>query len=388
MRKGRRGKIRVAVVFGGRSGEHEVSLLSASSVMAAMDREKYEIYPVGITHSGRWLTTGEPMRQLQSGEGDPNLLGSGQGAEPGRAMVRAAEHGALVPGTRDTGFPEVDVVFPVLHGPYGEDGTIQGLLEMAGIPYVGAGVLGSALGMDKIAMKDVLRSHGVPVVEYVAFLARDWRARPTECLAQVEERLGYPCFVKPANLGSSVGITKAHDRGELADGLALAAQYDRRLLVEQAVVNAREIEVSVLGNDEPEASVPGEVVPCNEFYDYAAKYLDGESELIIPAQLSTELTRQVQELAVSAFKALDCAGMARADFLLCRDSGRLYLNELNTIPGFTSISMYPKLWEASGLPYPRLIDRLIELAIERYEERRQLRTEYPGARKTECPDDR
>ncbi len=369
-RKGR--KLRVAVIFGGRSGEHEVSLVSAASVMQAMDKERYEVYPVGITRSGRWLTQGEPMLALQSGPAELPLLGEAQtaGAEARRE---------LVPGTREAGFPQVDVVFPVLHGPYGEDGTAQGLLEMAGIPYVGAGVLGSALAMDKVAMKDVFRAQGLPVAASEAMLARDWRAHPGEWVARIEERLGYPCFVKPANLGSSVGISKAHNREELVRGLDEAAAYDRRLVVEQGI-NAREIEVSVLGNDEPEASLPGEVVPCNEFYDYAAKYLDGESQLLIPAPISEEQTRTVRELAVRAFLALDCAGMARADFLLCRDSGRLYINELNTIPGFTSISMYPKLWEASGLPYPRLIDRLIELAMERHEERTRLRNEYPGAR--------
>ena len=380
----KRRKIRVAVLFGGRSGEHEVSLASAASVMQAMDKEKYDIYPVGISPSGRWLTTGDPMRLLQSGEAEVFAPAPEQAPATGRELTVASESMSLVLGTRETGFPEVDVVFPVLHGPYGEDGTVQGLLQLADIPYVGAGVLGSALGMDKVAMKAVFRAHGLPVVDHMAFLARDWRIQPQELVAQVERHLGYPCFVKPANLGSSVGITKAHDRQELEQGLELAAEYDRRLLVEKGV-NAREIEVSVLGNDEPEASVAGEIVPCNEFYDYAAKYLDGNSELLIPAPISPEQTREAQELAVRAYKAVDCAGMARVDFLLCRDSGRLYLNELNTIPGFTSISMYPKLWEASGLPYPRLIDRLIELALERHEERGRLLTRYPGAKGEECP---
>ncbi|MDI7274790.1 MAG: D-alanine--D-alanine ligase [Anaerolineae bacterium] len=372
-------KVRVAVIFGGRSGEHEVSLISARSVMNAMDKEKYEIHPVGITRSGRWLPGGDPMLALQSGQADRPILDSGHAPGSGRELAVPGERGALVPGTEEASFPEVDVVFPVLHGPYGEDGTLQGLLEMADIAYVGAGVLGSALGMDKVAMKDVFRARGLPVADYVHLLVRDWTASPAEWIDRIEAELGYPCFVKPANLGSSVGITKAHDRGELVQGLDDAAQYDRKLLVERGI-NAREIEVSVLGNDDPEASVPGEVVPSNEFYDYAAKYLDGLSELLIPAPLSAEQTRRAQELAVRAFKALDCAGMARVDFLLCRDTGQLYINELNTIPGFTSISMYPKLWEASGLPYPRLIDRLIELAIERHEERKRLRTDYPGAR--------
>lgn len=372
-------RLRVAVIFGGRSGEHEVSLVSAASVMQAMDRSRYEVYPVGITKSGRWLTRGEPMLALQSGEAEVSRLGQGGAAEAEQALAAGEESRELVPGTGATDFPQVDVVFPVLHGPYGEDGTIQGLLEMAGIAYVGSGVLGSALAMDKIAMKDVFVAHGLPVADYVAFLARDWRARPEECLASVEAKLDYPCFVKPANLGSSVGISKARNRAELVRGLDEAAQYDRRLLVEQGI-DAREIEVSVLGNDEPEASLPGEIIPCNEFYDYAAKYLDGESQLLIPAPLTDEDTRAVREMAVQAFRALDCAGLARADFLLCRNTGQLYINELNTMPGFTSISMYPKLWEASGLPYPKLIDRLIDLALERHEERGRLRTEYAGAR--------
>lgn len=374
-------KVRVAVIFGGRSGEHEVSLASAASVMQAMDKDRYEIHPVGITRRGRWLVGGDPMQALQSGVAEQPLLGTGEEARDSRGgLVVVMPRGAMVPGMEEAHFPDVDVVFPVLHGPYGEDGTLQGLLEMADIAYVGAGVLGSALGMDKVAMKDVFRARGLPVAPYVHLLARDWRARPMEWVARIEAELGYPCFVKPANLGLSVGITKAHDRSELERGMEEAAQYDRKLLVERGI-NAREIEVSVLGNDEPEASVPGEIVPSNEFYDYAAKYLDGQSELLIPAPISPEQTRRARELAIEAFKAVDCAGMARVDFLLCRDTGELYVNEVNTIPGFTSISMYPKLWEASGLPYPQLIDRLIELAIERHEERRRLRSEYPGARR-------
>ncbi|MCL6429555.1 MAG: D-alanine--D-alanine ligase [Anaerolineae bacterium] len=373
-------KVRVAVIFGGRSGEHEVSLASAASVMQAMDKDRYEIHPIGITRSGRWLVGGDPMQALQSGVAERALLGTGEEARDSRGGLVVGARGALVPGMEEVHFPDVDVVFPVLHGPYGEDGTLQGLLEMADMAYVGAGVLGSALGMDKVAMKDVFRARGLPVAPYVHLLARDWRARPEEWVARIEAELGYPCFVKPANLGSSVGITKAHHRSELERGMEEAAQYDRKLLVERGI-NAREIEVSVLGNDDPEASVPGEIVPSNEFYDYAAKYLDGKSELLIPAPISPEQTRRAQELAVRAFAAVDCAGMARVDFLLCRDSGELYVNEVNTIPGFTAISMYPKLWEASGLPYPQLIDRLIELAIERHEERRRLRSEYPGARR-------
>lgn len=373
-------KIRVAVIFGGKSGEHEVSLASARSIMAAMDKDKYEIVPVGITKSGRWLTSGDPMALLSAGvdallEAEPDeteqaLPSAGSGGNPDVLPRRD-----LVPGLRRARFPAVDVVFPVLHGPYGEDGTIQGLLEIADLPYVGAGVLGSALGMDKAAMKSVFKAHNLPIVDYMLILRKAWAAQPERVLQEIEARFAYPLFLKPANLGSSVGVSKAHHREELIRGLNLAARFDRKLLVE-AAVNAREIECSVLGNDDPIASIPGEVVPSNEFYDYKAKYIDNASELYIPADLPAETVKLVQELAVRAFVALDCAGMARVDFFLCRDTGKLYLNELNTIPGFTSISMYPKMWEASGIPYPELIDRLIELALERYHDKRASETSY------------
>ncbi len=371
-------KLRVAVLFGGQSGEHEVSLVSAQGIMKAMDEERYEVIPVGITKDGRWLTGGEPMELLQSG--GPSAAGqiaeSGPAEPETRELALAKRHRReLVPGTHETGFPQVDVVFPVLHGPCGEDGTVQGLLELADLPYVGAGVLGSALGMDKIAMKAVFKSYGLPVVDHVAFKRRDWERDPEAVMELIEEELGYPCFVKPANLGSSVGISKVHQRSELAPALHLAARYDRRLLAERAV-NAREIEVSVLGNDEPIASLPGEIIPCREFYDYVAKYIDDRSELIIPADLPAELTRRIQELAVVAFLAVDCSGMARVDFFLDKDTGELYLGELNTIPGFTPISMYPKLWEASGISYSELIDRLIELALERYADKSRSETSY------------
>ena len=366
-------KLKVGVIFGGQSGEHEVSLVSAQGIMKAMDEERYEIIPIGITKAGRWLTSGEPMKLLQSG--GPGMSAQVAEAEPETRELVPRSRRDLVPGTRETGFPQVDVVFPVLHGPYGEDGTVQGLLELADIPYVGAGVLGSALGMDKIAMKGVFRSHGLPVVEHVAFKRKDWEQDPEAVMELIEKELGYPCFVKPANLGSSVGISKVHQRSELAPALALAARYDRRMLAERAV-NAREIEVSVLGNDEPIASLPGEIIPCREFYDYIAKYIDDRSELIIPADLPPELTRRIQELAVAAFLAVDCAGMARVDFFLDKDTGELYVGELNTIPGFTPISMYPKLWEASGIPYPELIERLIDLAIERYQDKGCSETSY------------
>ena len=369
-------KLRVGVIFGGQSGEHEVSLVSAQGIMQAMDREKYEIIPIGITKEGRWLTSGEPMKLLQAG--GPSTAGQIADAQRAEARTRdlvVSNRRDLVPGTREAGFPQVDVVFPVLHGPYGEDGTVQGLLELADIPYVGAGVLGSALGMDKIAMKAVFTSHGLPVVECLALKRKDWERDPEAMMGLIESEFGYPCFVKPANLGFSVGVSKVHEPSELAPALSLAARYDRRMLAERAV-NAREIEVSVLGNDEPVASLPGEIVPCREFYDYIAKYIDDRSELIIPADLPPEVTRRIQELAITAFLAVDCAGMARVDFLLDKDTGALYLGELNTIPGFTPISMYPKLWEASGVSYSELIDRLIELALERHAENSRSETSY------------
>ena len=369
-------KLRVGVIFGGQSGEHEVSLISAQGIMKAMDKEKYEIIPIGITKQGRWLTSGEPMKLLQSGgPGVAAQIADRRQAEPGTRELALTNRRELVPGIREKGFPQVDVVFPVLHGPYGEDGTVQGLLELADIPYVGAGVLGSALGMDKIAMKAVFASHGLPVVEYLALKRKDWERDPGAMMELVETDLSYPCFVKPANLGSSVGISKVHQRSELAPALALAARYDRRMLAERAV-NAREIEVSVLGNDEPIASVPGEIIPCREFYDYVAKYIDDRSELIIPADLPPGVIRRIQELAVAAFLAVDCAGMARVDFLLDKDTGELYLGELNTIPGFTPISMYPKLWGASGISYSELIDRLIDLALERFADNSRSETSY------------
>jgi D-alanine-D-alanine ligase len=376
-------KLRVGVIFGGRSGEHEVSLVSAQGIMNAMDKEKYEVIPIGITKEGRWLTSGEPMELLQSPFSFPPAGGGderGGVADAQRTEARTRElvirdRRDLVPGTRETGFPQVDVVFPVLHGPYGEDGTVQGLLELADIPYVGAGVLGSALGMDKIAMKSVFKNHGLPVAEHLALKRKDWERDPEAMMELIEKKLGYPCFIKPTNLGSSVGISKVHQRSELAPALALATRYDRRMLAERAV-NAREIEVSVLGNDEPIASVPGEIIPCREFYDYIAKYIDDRSELIIPADLPPQVTRRIQELAIAAFLSVDCAGMARVDFLLDRDTGELYVGELNTIPGFTPISMYPKLWEASGISYSELIDRLIELALERHADNSRSDTSY------------
>ncbi len=367
-------KVRVGLIFGGRSGEHEVSLVSAQGVMSAIDRDKYEVVPIGITKEGRWLASGDPMKALSSGvwtESNPALLL----AEPTQRGLMRLEDLEQKRALTAVQVSQLDVVFPILHGPYGEDGTVQGLLELAGIPYVGAGVTASAVGMDKALFKDIMRTHGLPVAPYLVIKRKTWEREPEETIARVEAEIGYDCFVKPANLGSSVGISKAHDRAELRAALGEAARFDRKLLVEEAV-DAREIEVSVLGNDEPIASVPGEIIPCNEFYDYAAKYLDGESELLIPAPIPPETAELVRRLAVDAYLAIDCAGMARADFLLDRHSGDLYVNELNTLPGFTPISMYPKLWEASGISYTELIDRLIQLALERFADKSRSATEY------------
>jgi D-alanine-D-alanine ligase len=361
-------RIRVGVLFGGRSGEHEVSLVSAAFVMRALDAAKYEVVPIGISREGRW--------HMGSGKRGPlsEVLKKGQAVIPSadpsgpKFFARDRQGGAKR-------LRAVDVIFPVLHGTFGEDGTLQGLLELAGIPYVGAGVLGSAAGMDKDVMKRLFRDACLPVVEWVVVLRSEWKQNPARLRKLIESNLGYPLFVKPANLGSSVGISKVHNRRELAPSIDLAAGYDRKVIVEKGL-DAREIECSVLGNDSPQASVPGEIVPLNEFYDYEAKYIKEGSELIIPAKLSRAGTRSVKDLALRAFRAVDCAGMARVDFLLDRPSGKLFVNELNTIPGFTPISMYPKLWEASGLPYPALLDCLIGLALERHREKELTRYDY------------
>ncbi|MCL4534220.1 MAG: D-alanine--D-alanine ligase [Bacteroidetes bacterium] len=387
-------KIRVAVVFGGRSGEHEVSLASATSIMDNMDRSKYEVIPVGITKEGRWLLDGEPMKALKGADGETGghgdrakELGAGttdgeRGVEPAVVSMAASltsNSELRTQNSEPTRHPlAVDVVFPVLHGPFGEDGTIQGLLEMAGVPYVGAGVLASAAGMDKAVMKALFLQAGLPVVKHILVSRKEWEAAGDAVLDRIGTSIGYPCFVKPANLGSSVGISKAVDRATLAEAMRTAASYDRKLIVEEGI-DAREIECSVLGNDDPIASLPGEVVPCNEFYDYRAKYVDEGSQLHIPAPLPRETTEEVRRLAVEAFKAVDCAGMARVDFFVERRSGRVLVNEINTIPGFTKISMYPKLWEASGLPYPQLIDKLIDLALERHAEKMRNQISYDGA---------
>jgi len=384
-------KLKVAVLFGGRSGEHEVSIMSARSVMNALDPEKYEVIPVGITRRGAWIIGADPMKALESEDftgtqsaaifADPSKKGLWAGTaiqEPTTndlAVKDQANNMApslnVAAGEEIATLSQVDVVFPVLHGTFGEDGTVQGLLELAGVPYVGGGVLCSALAMDKIAFKDVVQAHGLPIPDYVWTTRRRWLAEPDVILDEAEAKLGYPVFTKPANLGSSVGICKCHNREELRKGVDEAAHYDRRLLIEWAVPAAREIEVSVLGNEHPKASVPGEIIPRREFYDYVAKYLaegEEESDLLIPAPLDEATTRDIQDLAIRAYRAIDGAGMARVDFLLSRETGELYLNEINTIPGFTSISMYPKLWEATGVSYAQLLDWLVDLAVDRHAE--------------------
>ena len=378
-------KLRIGVLFGGRSGEHEVSLLSAASVLKAIDKKKYDVVPIGITKEGQWVMAADAERLLAGDTSQEKVLEQviAQGAAvlvppvPSSGLLPAGETG-IGKHQQGAGVTAVDAIFPVMHGTFGEDGTIQGLLELADMAYVGSGVLGSAAGMDKDVMKRLFASAGLPIVKHLTFLRNEWKASPRKAVTAIEAGLKYPLFVKPANLGSSVGISKVHDRKELAPAMDLAASFDRKIVVEQGVGGgrkttgkARELEVAVLGND---ASVVGEIVPGKEFYDYEAKYLSDGSVPIIPAKLTKQQSKQVREMAIAAFKSCDCAGLARVDFLLEPDSpsgkpGKLYLNEINTLPGFTSISMYPKLWEASGLKYPDLIDRLITLAIERRVER-------------------
>ena len=387
-------KLRIGILFGGRSGEHEVSLLSAASVLKAIDRRKYEVVPIGITKEGRWVTSSDAERLL-NGESAPSErhLRAGDPAATASAAVLARGESVIVPPVPSAGTGSLvpfetdaralhpshtalnlDVIFPVLHGTFGEDGTIQGLFELAGIAYIGSGVLGSAAGMDKDVMKRLFATAKLPIPKHVSFLRSEWEAGPKKITTRIEAALRYPLFVKPANLGSSVGITKAHNRKELGPAIDTAASFDRKIVVEQAVggirSKARELEVSILGNDSPQASVVGEIVPDKEFYDYEAKYLTEGSNLILPAKITRAQSRQIQQMAIAAFRACDCSGLARVDFLM--DPGksqRIYLNEINTLPGFTSISMYPKLWAASGIGYSDLIDRIIALALERRAEK-------------------
>ena len=352
-------KLRVGVIYGGRSGEHEVSVASAASIFRHLDSARYEALPIRIDKSGRWTLGGKVPEAISAA-----------------AVLEQGKSEALQPVAPSTAIAEtgLDVVFPVLHGPFGEDGTVQGLLELANVPYVGAGVLGSAAGMDKAVMKTLFTAHGLPIVKHLTILRPDWVRRTAAVSEQVRETLGYPVFVKPANLGSSVGISKAKSSPDLAGAVALALEFDRKVVIEAAVADAREIECAVLGNDDPRASIVGEIVPAGEFYDYAAKYLDDTSQLLIPAPLDAATAARIQQLAIAAFQAAEGAGMARVDFLVGRKSGDVYVNEVNTIPGFTTISMYPKLWDASGLPYPALLDRLIALALERHAEKQRLKT--------------
>jgi D-alanine-D-alanine ligase len=359
MKNGR--KLRVGVILGGRSGEHEISLMSARSILSVLDPLRYEVTQIGITPEGAWLTGENVLDALKSHQ-TGELHTAALLPDPTRAginTIRETAQGYLLEL-----LTKLDVVFPVLHGTFGEDGTLQGMLEMAGIAYVGAGVLGSSVGMDKGVFQDVMLANHIPVVETMVVLRSGLVEHKDSVLADAEKMAAYPLFTKPANLGSSVGVSKCQSRADLLEGLMEAALYDRRILIQRGV-NAREIEVSVLGNDAPEASIPGEIIPSREYYTYEAKYVDNASELLIPAPIPAATAELAKQLAVRAFKAIDCQGMARVDFLLDKDNGELYLNELNTIPGFTSISMYPKLWEACGLPYPKLVDRLIELALER-----------------------
>ncbi len=385
-------RLRIGVVYGGRSGEHEVSLASAAAIFANLDRERYDPVPIRISRDGRWSVADRPpadesaaktigrarkaRRAVRDGRevhpiarpGDETLMVVGRTAGPPAAEK---DDGQALAGTMN-----LDVMFPIVHGPYGEDGTLQGLLELADIPYVGAGVVGAAAGMDKAVMKALFAAAGLPVVKHETVLRRAWRRGREEILADVSARLDYPLFVKPANLGSSLGISRADDEASLSAGIDHAAEFDRKIIVEEGVVPCREIECAVLGNDEPEASVPGEIVPAGDFYDYEAKYLDDRSRTIIPADLAPREAERIRALAVAAFRAIDCAGMARVDFLLDH-AGGIFLNEINTHPGFTTISMFAKLWEAGGVGYPALLDRLIELAMERHAERRESRIGGP-----------
>jgi len=388
-------KLRVGILFGGRSGEHEVSLLSAASILKAIDRRKFDVLPIGITKDGHWLAAGDALGLVEGGVEARRLRAGDPEATPGAKLLQdgiptllapepASTVAALAVGRVQPPQANLDVVFPVLHGTFGEDGTIQGLFELAGIAYVGSGVLGSSAGMDKDVMKRLFAQAGLPIVKHVTLLRSDWEAHPRKAIQQIEAALKYPVFVKPANLGSSVGISKAHDRGELGPALTLAAKYDRKLVVEQGVggagksgltAKARELEVGVLGNDDPKASVVGEIIPGKEFYDYEAKYLSEGSVPVIPAKLTRAESKLIREMAVAAFRACDLAGLARVDFLMEPDGKRrIYLNEVNTLPGFTQISMYPKLWEATGVGYKELITQLIELALER--QREKSRTTY------------
>jgi len=366
-------KLKVGIIFGGRSGEHEVSFCSASSIIKAINRDKYIVIPIGITKEGRWISPYESALALESGkiEGKSTVILVNNPS--GKSLISIDNHQEF---KKETWEGKLDVIFPVLHGPYGEDGTIQGLLELADIPYVGAGVAASAVSMDKELMKTIFRQKSLPVLKWLTIKRKDWQKDKEEILSLIQNTFKYPLFVKPTNLGSSVGITKVHRQEELEKALDLASSYDRKILIEEGLEGAREIECSVLGNDEPQNSVVGEVKPAGEFYDYDSKYIDQATQLIIPADLPEEVSEKVRKIALCAFQAIDAAGMARVDFFVTKKENKIYLNEINTIPGFTSVSMYPRLWEASGVSYSKLIDRLIQLALERYQDKKQNKTSY------------
>ena len=366
-------KLKVGIIFGGRSGEHEVSFCSASSIMKAINRDKYTVVPIGITKEGRWISPQESALALESGkiEGKNTVILLNDPA--GKTLISIDNHQEF---KKETWEGKLDVIFPVLHGPYGEDGTIQGLLELADIPYVGAGVAASAVSMDKELMKTIFKQKSLPVLKWLTIKRKYWQKDKEEILSLIQNTFEYPLFVKPTNLGSSVGITKVHRKEELKKAIDLASSYDRKILIEEGLEEAREIECSVLGNDEPQTSVVGEVKPAGEFYDYDSKYIDQATQLIVPADLPEEVSGKVKQIALEAFKAIDAAGMARVDFFVTKKKNKIYLNEINTIPGFTSVSMYPRLWEASGVSYPELIDRLIQMALERYQDKKQNKTSY------------
>ena len=366
-------KLKVGIIFGGRSGEHEVSYCSATSIMKAINKDKYTVVPIGITKEGRWISPEETAQALQSGriEGESTVILLNNPSY--NNLIRIDNNQKL---KKDTSEGKLDVIFPVLHGPYGEDGTVQGLLELADIPYVGAGVTASAISMDKELMKTIFKQKGLPVVKWLTIKRKDWYKSKEEILSLIQNSFEYPLFIKPTNLGSSVGITKVHKAKELEKAIDLASSYDRKILVEQGLEGVKEIECSILGNDEPRASVVGEVKPAGEFYDYDSKYINKATQLIVPADLPEEVSRKVQEIALRAFKAIDAAGMARVDFFVTKKENKIYLNEINTIPGFTSVSMYPRMWESSGISYTDLIDRLIQLALERYQDKNQNKTSY------------
>ena len=384
-------RLRIGIIYGGRSSEHAVSLASAAAIFANLDRERYEPVPIRIEQDGRWVLAERPPTLESAGDTiERARLESGRAARatrelhlvahPGDETMLTVERGVDADsGSDDAGHAIVtglalDLIFPIVHGPYGEDGTLQGLLELADIPYVGAGVLAAAVGMDKAVMKVLFAASGLPIVQHDVLLRRDWQADRAGIVSELTERLRFPLFVKPANLGSSVGISRATDRDTLSSAIDLAAEFDRKIVVEEGVTPCREIECAVLGNSDPEVSVPGEIIPSRDFYDYEAKYLDDSSEIVIPAVLTPGQTAEVQRLAIAAFRAIDGAGMARVDLLLKRNTGRIFLNEINTHPGFTTISMYSKMWAASGLSYPALLDRLIALANERHTEKQESRT--------------